>query len=259
MVTQTLNVCIKASVLVALFSLGLGSLSIEMTKAQSESISAKIAKIEFIPPKGAGVPKSPTTAGGTRPIDCHKVNSCLIPLVPAAIDKLEYYPLTVAERPTFYISLPKTSGTAIFTLYQHLPSEIKKVHRFSFPVKTSGGIIAIALPESSPALQNGSTYEWTLSLNSDSARGLVRRVQLEPNFMQKLNQAKPSEKLAIYAAAGIWYDSIGALAELKNAQPYDQVFLAEWSDFLKSMNIDKDIVMQEFTPCCQAANYSASR
>jgi hypothetical protein len=255
MFTQTLNICIKTSALIILLNLVLSSLTNDMLEAQPEAFTSQKTKAEFIPPKGSGLPKDPTTAGGTRPINCYQVHSCLIPLLPAsAINKQDYYPLTVSERPTFYISLPRVSGIAIFTLYQHLPSQIKKIHRFSFPVKTSGGIVGITLPKSSPTLQNDSTYEWTLSLKNEAANGFVRRVYLKPNLSQKLRNAKPLEQLAIYASEGIWYDSIETLAELVNSQPSDRKMLTEWSVFLKSANIAPEIIEQNFAVCCQAKN-----
>ncbi|GBO54377.1 membrane proteins related to metalloendopeptidases [Pseudanabaena sp. lw0831] len=255
MFTQALNICIKTTALVILLNLGSSSLTNDKLAAQSEAFTSQKVKAEFIPPKGSGVPKDPTTAGGTRPVECYEVNSCLIPLLPvSAISKLDYYPLTVSERPTFYISLPRTSGTAIFTLYQHLPSQIKKIHRFSFPVKTSGGIVGITLPKSSPTLQNDSTYEWRLSLKNETANGFVRRVQLKPNLSQKLREAKPLDQLAIYAAEGIWYDSIETLAALANSQPSDRKVFTEWAVFLKSANIAPEMIKQSFTTCCQAEN-----
>lgn len=253
MFTQALNICVKTIALVILLNLGLSSLTNEKLEAQSEPANFQKVKAEFIPPKGSGLPKEPTTAGGTRPINCNEVNSCLVPLLPASvISKLDYYPLTVSERPTFYVSLPRTSGTAIFTLYQHLPSQIKKIHRFSFPVKTSGGIISITLPNSAPALQKDSTYEWTLSLSNESTNGFIRRVQLNPYLVQKIRTAKPLEKLAVYAAEGIWYESVETLAELMTSQPNDRQILTEWSVFLKSANINQEFIKQNFAPCCQA-------
>ena len=255
MFTQALNICIKTTVLVIFLNLGASSLTNNKLEAQSEAFTSQKVKAEFVPPKGSEIPKDPTTASGTRPISCYEVNSCLIPLLPAsAISKPNYYPLTVSERPTFYISLPRTSGIATFTLYQHLPSQIRKIYRFSFPVKTSGGIASIPLPSSSPILQKDSTYEWTLSLSNETVNGFVRRVQIKPSLSQKLRGAKPLEKLAIYAAEGIWYDSIEALAVLANSQHSDRKEFAEWSVFLKSANIPSEIIKQSFTQCCQAEN-----
>jgi Domain of Unknown Function (DUF928) len=259
MFTQALNICIKTTALVVLLNLGLnlgsGSLTHDELSAQAESANPQKVKAEFVPPKGSGMPKDPTTAGGTRPIICDQVGACLVPLLPISkIRQLDYYPLTVSERPTFYISLPRTSGTAIFTLYQHSPSEIKKVYRFSFPIKTSGGIVSIPLPSSSPILQNDRTYEWRLSVRNETAHGFVRRVQLKSNLLQKLSNAKPLEKLSIYAAEGIWYDSVEILAELMNTQPSDRKMLTEWSVFLKSANIAPEIINQNFATCCRANN-----
>jgi hypothetical protein len=255
MFTQALNICIKTAVLVVLLNLGADRLANDKLAAQSEPASSPKIKAEFVPPKGSGLPKDPTTAGGTRPISCDQVGACLVPLLPTSkIRKLDYYPLTVSERPTFYISLPRTSGTAIFTLYQHSPAETKKVYRFSFPVKTSGGIVSIPLPSASPTLQNDRTYEWRLSVSNETAHGFVRRVQLKSNLLQKLSNAKPLEKLSIYAAEGIWYDSVEILAELVNSQPSDRKMLTEWSVFLKSANIAPEIINQNFATCCRAKN-----
>jgi hypothetical protein len=260
MFTQTSNFCVKPLAFIILFGLSFGGLTNDKLKAEADPLSAQKTKAEFIPPKGSGIPKDPTTAGGTRPINCNDVYSCLIPLLPATTTKqLDYYPLTVSERPTVYVSLPRTSGTAVFTLYQHMPSAIKKIHRFSFPVKTSGGIISIAIPPSSPALQNDNTYEWTLSLNNESANGLVRRVQLKPSLKQKISQAKPLEKLAIYAAEGIWYDSVATLAELRSANPFDRNIFTAWSVFLDSVNLSGKLTKQNFISCCQVEDYSALR
>lgn len=254
MLIKTLDFCVKTVALVILLNLASNGLTDGKLQAQSKPSSTKKTKVEFVPPKGAGIPRSPTTAGGTRPIICKEIYACLIPLMPEVVDKLDYYPLTVSERPTFFVNVPKISGTAIFTLYQHLSSdEIKKIYRFSFPIKTSGGIINITLPTSAPALQLDNIYEWTLSVNGETANGLVRRVQLKPNLAQKIAQASLLEKLAIYATEGVWYDSVETLAELRTSQPNNPEISTQWSDFLKSVHIDK-FAKQNFAPCCLVKN-----
>jgi hypothetical protein len=223
---------------------------VDMLLAQSSPIKRK--NIRFSPPYGLGLPKA-TIGAAVRSQDCDKEPSCIIPLMPEKdVNSLNYFPLTVSERPTFFFYVPKITGMGKFTLYEDLSTEPKKIYSTAFPVDVAGGIISITLPTSVPALQSDRTYQWKLILSNGSndleATGIFRRVQLDRKVIDEIAKSETIERAAIYAKNGIWFESIKTLLELKET---NKEALNEWLELLKSVDLVK-IAENRLVKCCNA-------
>jgi hypothetical protein len=54
------------------------------------------------------------------------------------------------------------------------------------------------------------------------AGGAVERIEMPAELKAKLAKAEKSDLPAIYAEAGLWYDTMAAISELIEAAPQDQ-------------------------------------
>jgi hypothetical protein len=76
--------------------------------------------------------------------------------------------------------------------------------------------------------------------------GQVRRVELKSSQVSPryTNSTMPDQKAlleqaALYAKVGIWYDSLSLLAQLKQTQPSDNTFAANWVELLDSVGLEE--------------------
>lgn len=154
--------------------------------------------------------------------------------------------LTVLGRPTFYyyVSAPLKNSTVEFELADE---DENTIYKTSFNMNTAeGGIFSISIPETetSPQLEVGKTYRLYLTANNadgsflDFVDGWVKRVELSPSLMTKLEGANLEERLSIYEGGAIWYDALAALGELRRSNPGDVELELKWKQLLKEVKLD---------------------
>jgi Domain of Unknown Function (DUF928) len=154
-----------------------------------------------------------------------------VPANDAPVDK------TTAEHPTFFVHVP-AAAAAQFTLQTETP--IKEVYNVKFKLTGTPGIVGISLPSSLPALKIGQKYLWQMAVqcnprdHSDDGVviGWVERVQPPA--------AAGGDKLNTLAEAGIWQDTMAALALRRYEQPGDRTAAEDWA------NLMDDAKMPEF-------------
>lgn len=200
-------------------------------------------QVLFVPPPDDKKPEETSGAGSRREQQCPQASALttasapsnqLTSLVPATNSGL-----TLAERPTFWVYLPKTSAKqAVLSL------KVGDRHHSQTVVPITGepGVIGIKPSDDSPALQVGKTYQWALVLvcgerpgpNDPAVVASVRRVALPqpPGFNEPLAQAN------WYGQQGIWYDALTAMAQAQRSQPYNQALATNWANFLKSQGLE---------------------
>jgi Domain of Unknown Function (DUF928) len=236
--------------LVALPLAPVSAQAIADTQAEIAPVKTKTkgGKVVYVPPKNVGTPKN--TVGGLARGECREVR-CLMALIPNNDSGFDHFPQTVSTHPTFFFNAPKFSGQAEFRLYEvSVNASPKRIYKTSFPINTQPGIISFRMPQDAPELRVGKFYRWEFTWNNASnskCTGLVRRVGLDRTVSQQLEKAKPIEKAAIYAKAGIWYETLEALAEGRRDRPEASDLMVEWSDLLKSVGLDI-IVLQPISP-----------
>ncbi len=69
------------------------------------------------------------------------------------------------------------------------------------------------------------------------ASGVITRVPESEELAAKLKSASPGERPSIYAAAGIWYDSLESVSDLINASPADKELHAQRADLLRQVGL----------------------
>lgn len=234
------------------------SLSVFSAAAQVQAQLQPVAKTwqisqAFKPPE-RGTPTT-TIGGASRGSACLKEKKALKGLIPE--NKLG---LTFAEHPTFYWSVPLTTvKTAQLTLFT---GQGKKVlYETNLTIPNKAGIISFTLPADAPPLEVGKTYHWYLSLicddsdysNNPRVEGWVERTKPESPLMEKLAKADLQKLPTLYAEAGIWYEALDSLVQLRRTQPNDLKTRLDWKQFLNSVGLNA-IANEPLIDCCQPQN-----
>jgi hypothetical protein len=205
-------------------------------------------------PTGLGTVSGRRTGMGSRD-NCPNVETELTALVPLYKQQKGQSSLdivggvTTSERPTFWFNVPYTKDSpnlnAEFILKDSTDNDI---YQTAIALPSKPGIISVALP-STVALEIGKTYRWYLKISCGQqltakvpiyVGGTIQRVNLDFYTEQQLKAATNSqEKVTIYAANGIWFDSITELAQLRLTNPHDASIVDDWHSLLQSVGLDK--------------------
>lgn len=203
-------------------------------------------------PPNRGAP-SITAGAGSRSGSCLAPNQKkLTALLPPS--KLG---LTVSDRPTFFGYIPSTTARTGELLVQEQNNRL--VVRKSFAIPDRSGIVSIALPANSPALEVGKTYKWRLRIvcNSDdrsqdvlSDQGWVERIQPSATLANQIQKATPMTLSSVYANAGIWHEALGSIAKLRSTQSNDRTVTKNWQEMLNSVGLEA-FTQEPVIDCCQ--------
>ena len=175
----------------------------------------------------------PQDAGMTAP------NPLLTALSPTAKPGL-----TLAERPTFLVYVPKTSAkNAEFSLRNRMR---QGVYRTMVALSTTPALISITLPAQVPPLEVGKPYTWSFAiicnaddrLNDRFVTGMVQRIALDATRLRQIQQAPPRAQIALYQKAELWYDAIALLYQLKRNQGNDPGISTAWRELLQAGGVD---------------------
>ncbi len=148
--------------------------------------------------------------------------------------------LTLAERPTFLVYVPKTSAdNAEFSLRSR---DGRGVYRTTVALTNTPDIMSITLPAQAPPLEVGKQYTWSLAVICNQndrvedrfVTGTVQRTELDATRWKQIQQASPKEQVSLYQKADAWYDALAVLFELQRTQPNDPSITAMWREFLQS-------------------------
>lgn len=148
--------------------------------------------------------------------------------------------LTLAERPTFLVYVPKTSAkNAEFSLRSR---EGRGVYRTTVALTNTPDIISISLPAQAPPLAVGKQYTWSLAVicnpndrvDDQFVTSMVQRSELDPTRWSQIQQSPPKEQVSLYQKADAWYDALTVLFELQRTQPNDPSVRAMWRELLQS-------------------------
>lgn len=168
---------------------------------------------------------------------------------------------TVAERPTFWFYLPFQPNSAPNLEFLLVDNQENSVYENTFPLTATPGIVSISLPPNVRPLEVGKRYHWTLNFTCDRANrreilatdAAVERVPLEPALKRQLDTATPRERIFLYAANGLWHDTLTNLIELRRQNPQDPQLAKDWEDLLRqSPEIALPYIIPEpVVPCCK--------
>lgn len=154
--------------------------------------------------------------------------------------------LTVAANPQLFFYLPSISNsqTIEFVLLDEADNQI---YEKTFKPTSTNGIISLSLSDASlKELAISKKYHWYLSIicnaqdraNDISVDGWIQRVELNPTLAKKLEQTAPLQRPTVYATADLWQDALANLAQLRLSHPNDTKIASEWSQLLRSIDLN---------------------
>jgi Domain of Unknown Function (DUF928) len=204
--------------------------------------------VTFSTPRGvAGTPRTQTSGGASR-----QGGQCFSPTRSAPAGAMALLPatnqaLTVSDRPTFFVYVPPTTAQEASFSLQDDRGELYYQTKVALP--KNGGSISIPLPETASTLQVGKTYKWFFEIHCAAVQfdpdnpiieGSVSRTSIDPALENQLSASQTAlDKAQLYGEAGIWYDTIGTLAQARQAQPQDPALAQNWQELLNSVGLDE--------------------
>jgi Domain of Unknown Function (DUF928) len=223
--------------------------------------------LKFKPP-GRSRPK--ITIGAASRLGCTKI----MPDQPkfTALVPQEKLGLTTASQPTLMIYLPHHNGQTIKVVLQKIGpgDKLSPMYTQSFQAPKSTGLVRLNLAGSKlPTLAIGESYLWEAHLMCEaitrnsggedlvelafggSVGGVIERIQPSATLRQSLITATPEQLPQIYAEAGIWYEALDSLQNLRRTAPHKGELNRDWETFLQSAELGA-ISQKPFAECCQA-------
>jgi hypothetical protein len=191
-------------------------------------------KLTYKPPAGAG--NIPTrVSGGARG---GGVDTSLLALVP------EHAALTTHAQPSLFWFQSKPAKAKL-ELALVEPKKAKPVLALTSGTANQVGIHRIKLANHKIELQPDVLYEWTVAIVPDVdnrskdviAKGVIKRVSSPSGLAEKVENASDTEKAAMYAEAGIWYDALEAISNAVDAHPDDASLREQRASLLKQVGL----------------------
>ncbi len=192
----------------------------------------------YVPPK-RGLPGR-REGGGTR-------GNCQSPILLAPNDHIG---VTTSEHPSFFWYVANPTPVEFMLMEEGLDGTDEAV--FQTKIQASeAGIMQLQLPANSPPLKLNRSYTWIVTIYCDPQslvqepffmQAMIQRVLPDINLVAQLRTASPENYPATYAAAGIWYDTLTTLANLRHSRPADTQLKAEWADLLRAIKLPNPVV-----------------
>lgn len=156
---------------------------------------------------------------------------------------------TVAESPKFFFYIPDAdvAGTeAVFILRNEQQDEVYQ-KTVTLKDQDSDSIISIDFSGSSylPTLEIGKSYSWEFALilnkkdrsGDPYVSGSITRVEANSEIKGILDQKLVPKQPGVYAANGIWYESLASLAQLRCTNPNDATITSDWQSLLQQVGL----------------------
>ncbi|AFY41712.1 DUF928 domain-containing protein [Nostoc sp. PCC 7107] len=156
--------------------------------------------------------------------------------------------LTTVEQPKLFFYLPKTAKTSVLGFEFFVEDAAQKViYQKKYKVNQKPGIFSLNLPanKNQRLLEVSQEYNWYLTVICNRADrsldlvvgGIIKQIVPDKELTNKLKKALPRERAALYAANGIWYDSLAILAQLRRQRPNDAALQRDWQSLLESVKL----------------------
>ena len=156
---------------------------------------------------------------------------------------------TLAERPTFWFYIPyKRSFPAKFVLKD---KDGKLVYQTDVTLPETPGVVSLSLPRAVAPLLIGKRYHWFLKISCKAQQppafveGWIQRNSLDPILKSQLEKATPRDRVALYAAKGIWFEALSTAGILRRHDPQD----TSWAALLQAVGLN-DLATESIIECC---------
>ncbi|MEL6602095.1 MAG: DUF928 domain-containing protein [Cyanobacteria bacterium J06614_10] len=151
---------------------------------------------------------------------------------------------TAASHPTFWFSIPETTGSKAVE-FQLFNEAEELIYSAQLDMGNDSGLREFQLPSSAPALAIDKNYSWVFSLACNNGsqspvlglEGWVRRVALEPETASNLSSSTPEERADLYRTAGLWQERVTELANLRRRGLSNDDVELEWAALVQSTGL----------------------
>lgn len=210
---------------------------------RSSSLSNKLENA-FRPPNDLDTPGD--TQGAATRGGC-KNEAQPILLVPGSGGR------TIAEHPTVFWYMPSTSASSLEIVLQDANNNVVYSTQYELAKSTGGnasaaGLMSLTIPASASVapLKVGQKYRWELALICNAVdrskdivvEGKIERVAPAPTLERRLQQATHQERIALYADAQLWYETVDALVDLRRSSPNDIDLADAWNTLFNSVGLE---------------------
>ncbi|MBU7586266.1 MAG: DUF928 domain-containing protein [Nostoc sp. TH1S01] len=176
--------------------------------------------------------------GGSRGVNCVAKNQYLTAIVP-----MSNIGLTTVADPTLYFYIPVNQAPEVELVLQD--ENEQEIYKQKYKPNGNAGVVGVSLPANT--LAKGQKYRWNFSIICNTqdrsldklVQGTIQRVD-DPQLMSKAEKASPQERLKLYADAGMWYDTLATLAQLRYSRPQDSALKADWVSLLTTEGVKLD-------------------
>jgi len=176
---------------------------------------------------------------------------------------------TLAAYPTFFWYVPANSmKMGRFTLYDGYGATKKKVYETRLNLEGTPGVVSFKLPADGSVrpLETNRTYYWVFRVFCDpldrsgdlEVQGFVQRIKPNAELETRLSRATVRERPIIYAASGIWHETLASLVELRQANPNDRSIQADWETLMQTIKLDA-LTKEAVVPCCRVQERAGGR
>jgi hypothetical protein len=202
-------------------------------------------------------PAQDSTTGGTKPTQpprqgapsgrkpfgtrgpCEAGDRPFTPLLP--LPNPTFSGNTLQERPTLWFYIPYSTQRVRGGQFVVFNAAKKLVYGADLTLPTTPGFVSVTLPSTAPALALNQPYRWELTLycatetaqpSDDLVRhkGQITRMD-RPNWVQKLAEITPEQRVKLYADNQIWYDLPLVIEPLERSAP-------AWIALLQQLGLD---------------------
>ncbi len=158
---------------------------------------------------------------------------------------------TTAPAPTFWFYIPyKQPFPTKFVLWD---KDGKLVYQTDVALSQTSGVVSLSLPKTVAPLLIGKQYHWYLKIYCRAqsppafVEGWIQRISLNPILKRQLEKATPRDRVALYAANGIWFEALSTASVLRERDPKDN----SWTALLRAVGLN-DLATEPIVECCTA-------
>jgi hypothetical protein len=152
--------------------------------------------------------------------------------------------LTVSEQPSLFWFISNASSHAVELTFVD-PQKTDPLIELRLDPPVAAGVHKVRLADHGIRLSPGVAYQWYVAVVPDNARrskdilagGTIERVSSPADLEAKLSGAPKAQVPSIYAAAGLWYDALGAIGDLIDQAPQDRSLLDQRSALLRQVGL----------------------
>ncbi|RAQ44660.1 hypothetical protein B9S53_08650 [Arthrospira sp. O9.13F] len=197
-------------------------------------------------------PPEDREGSGSR-TSCPAVDKPLTALIPSQVN------YTLSGHPTFWFYVPYSSELTREVEFVVLDEQETEVYQTVVRITDTPGIVSFRLPDSLPPLEIGKKYLWQFSYRchtriraeDDYVQAMVERVAASRSLTSQLEAATtPMQRVEIYAANGLWHDTLTTLAELRRDNAGNADIAAGWTELLESIGLGH-LANEAIGGCCR--------